>query len=117
MVAQATKETVTELKENGLLRSRPRTKTKAACYVYLFREEHGAVKIGVSSRWKRRLYEIGRTLPYELEAVGIIETDRARDIEQHLHKQYEGHKIKGEWFNISDSEIQAIIDKYDGEKV
>lgn len=108
----ATEDLLSSLRQNGLLRPKPRKKAKRSSFVYLFQEEHGATKIGVSSRWRERLKEIDILIPYQTYVVAVIKSDFARQIERELHERYSSRRISGEWFRLSDADIRQILSDY-----
>jgi len=40
-----------------------------------------------------------------------------KDIELILHKKYEKHRIRGEWFSLTEMQINNIIHSYNFERV
>ena len=114
VVVEVKREQIKKLKEAGLLRVTPRVQTRAAKYVYLIREEHGCVKIGVSNDYERRLEEIDRSIPYSVELVALIHNEDARLIERNLHNRYDHLRRKGEWFRLSREDIAQICEEWEG---
>lgn len=80
--------------------------------VYLIRAENGLVKIGKTYDVAARLQALDIGSPVSLELVYVIETQRADEVEQRLHGIYEAKRVKGEWFALSDEDIQAIIQNH-----
>ena len=65
-------------------------------------------KIGRSNFVEKRKYELGIKLPEELKLIHKIKTDDPNGIESYWHKRFEGKRIKGEWFQLSHSDISAF---------
>ena len=91
-------------KENGT----PSEETKSEIgWVYLMK--HGKYyKIGRTSYVEKRNYELGIKLPEELKVIHKIKTDDPCGIEAYWHKRYEDKRKKGEWFDLSTSDIKAF---------
>jgi hypothetical protein len=81
-----------------------------AGYVYILRdiEVSGFYKIGRTKHIGQRLNKFGVELPFRTEVVHLIQcTDEVR-AERTLHERYATKRKRGEWFDLSDSDIQAI---------
>jgi len=74
--------------------------------IYLFRAGN-LYKIGVSRNPKRRLYDFSIS-PVPVEFVWASQIKDARDIERRLHKTFQGKRIHGEWFELSQADIEYI---------
>jgi Meiotically up-regulated gene 113 len=74
-------------------------------YVVKFREFY---KIGYTTEIGKRLYDLDRSLPCNLEKVYIYQTNSSKILESQLHKDFRNKRIKGEWFILSDSDIEKI---------
>lgn len=75
-------------------------------FVYLMRNNrHKFVKIGFSKQPKFR----EKTLQSEEPEIEIIRSHRGtiRD-EKQLHLDYAKHRVRGEWFDLSDIQINTI---------
>lgn len=81
--------------------------------VYFFRHIGlSPVKIGYSenespiSRFKQfKVYA-----PYGSEILGFIQAMDAKELESKIHKKFESRKLLGEWFELTEEEVQAEID-------
>ncbi len=62
----------------------------------------GLVKIGKSKDIHTRMQILG-TKKVQLLAYAN------KDIEGYLHRVYQGKRVKGEWFNLTDEEVEEII--------
>ena len=76
-------------------------------YVYLMKSGR-YYKIGKSDCVEKRHYEIGIKLPEELKIIHKIKTDDPNGIETYWHKRFEGKRKKGEWFDLSPSDVKAF---------
>lgn len=86
-------------------------------YVYIF-QMGKYFKIGVSNSPEGRLKNIdGTFLPEQPFLLYQFKTKKAYEIEKKLHFNYIKYKIRGEWFLFSESEIKAILEEYNFEKI
>ena len=83
------------------------------CYVYLMKDKrNGYHKIGISKEPKYR----EKTLQSEQPAIEMVCNKRypsrkiAEAIEAALHKAYAEQRVRGEWFNLSDIDVQMLIE-------
>jgi hypothetical protein len=91
---------------NGQLNLLP----KSAGFVYLLRaimpETH--YKIGYSANPTERIESMGVKLPFPIKPLHVIPTDNARKAEKWWHEKYAHARMGGEWFKLSDKEIQSF---------
>lgn len=83
---------------------------------FLYLIECGAfVKIGFTTKTpEKRLKELQNTpvlMPYGLKLLAYLQTDPgvARGLEKVLHAEYDWKRDNGEWFELEDSDIWAIL--------
>ena len=95
------------IKDKGYLRSQAKSTV-----LYLIREEHGAHKIGVTANIKARFVTLSNTIPYSLTLVMVVQVEDVLRHERELHSLFEGKRIKGEWFQLSDEDVEWIKRKY-----
>lgn len=83
------------------------------CYVYLMKDmSNGYYKIGISNTPEYR----ERTLQSEKPTIEMIACKKfptrkiAESIESALHTTYSQQRLRGEWFNLTDSDVAAIIE-------
>jgi len=76
-------------------------------YVYIIKTSFGS-KIGMSRTPEVRIKSIVGSLPFGSEYYDYFLIDEAREKEDYFHKKYREQKIKGEWFNLSDKDIEDI---------
>lgn len=84
---------------------------KKGC-VYFFRHSGlTPVKIGFSnSASPIERFECFRTYaPYGAELMGFIVTDNANELERTIHSKFSSFRIKGEWFEITESNVNDCI--------
>lgn len=68
-------------------------------------EDENLIKIGKSKDIYMRMKTIGRK---RLKLIGYVD----RDIEVHLHKLYQSVRVKGEWFKLSEQDVNEIINTF-----
>ena len=83
------------------------------CYVYLMRDNtNGYHKIGISNKPEYR----EKTLQSEKPSIEMIACKKfptrkiAEAIEAALHTAYSQQRVRGEWFNLDDVDVAAIIE-------
>lgn len=78
-------------------------------YVYLI-EAIGCsrYKIGRAFNPAKRLNEMQTGSPFELAIVCIIPSDDTIRLESRLHREFAASRVKGEWFELGDLDIEYI---------
>lgn len=83
------------------------------CYVYLMKDtSNGYHKIGISNTPEYR----ERTLQSEKPTIEMLACKKfptrkiAESIESALHTSYSQQRLRGEWFNLTDADVAAIIE-------
>lgn len=84
-------------------------------YVYILQTEHGT-KIGASSNPEVRVKAVGLLLPFETKKTEAFKVDNMFLAESELHTEYEEYRINGEWFDLSQSQIDEIRSLLSNEK-
>ena len=87
---------------------------KKGC-VYFFRHiSLEPIKIGYSQNPSpyKRFNQFKTYAPFGAEIVGFIQTEIAKEIESKLHQKYSSKRLEGEWFNITDDEVDNEIKFY-----
>jgi len=56
----------------------------------------------------KRQYEIGTKLPELPDVVHTISTDDIAGIENYWHQRFEKKRVRGEWFELSSSDVKAF---------
>jgi len=77
-------------------------------YVYVLKSPTGAYKIGKTKHPKDRLRTFHVKLPFEVEYACLIPTQNMNDLEHQLHIKYKDKRINGEWFNLSDDDLDDL---------
>ena len=87
---------------------------KRGC-VYFFRHVGlSPIKIGYSKDISpvNRFNQFKTYAPFGSEIIGFIIISDARELESQLHKKYSSKRLVGEWFDITEDEVNAEIDFY-----
>lgn len=82
-------------------------------YLYVIENTRtGAVKIGYSETPENRCrtLQTGNSDVLQVTYKAKVNTDRARLLEQKLHKEINHHRIKGEWFSITSKKARDLVD-------
>ena len=96
------------MNELGVSERRKREERKAKQQTYLMKDENtGYVKIGVSINPQLR----ERTLQSQKPTISLFATIKG-NIERKLHNEYSDKKVRGEWYNLTQKDIESIIEKY-----
>ncbi len=71
-------------------------------------------KIGMSYGFKNRLIALQTVLPFELEVVMLLYSERYDKLESDLHKRFSHKCIKGEWFQLIGDDILKLqqVERY-----
>lgn len=87
---------------------------KRGC-VYFFRHVGlSPVKIGYSENESpiSRFNQFKTYAPYGSEILGFIIISDSRQLENDLHKKYSSKRLNGEWFDLTEEEVNKEIDFY-----
>lgn len=87
---------------------RERAQKQQRPLVYLIRAENGPIKIGVTSNIEKRVQQLTAIIPLEIELLFIIKSDNALALEASLHSEYSDRRIKGEWFRLTNEDVDRI---------
>ena len=87
-------------------------------YVYIVQyNNENLYKIGVSKNTPYlRLSSLQSGCPYELKFIHIEFCDNYYDLEKKLHLKYIKFRIRGEWFKLSDKELNKLISSIEKNK-
>lgn len=83
--------------------------------VYFFRHIGlSPVKIGYSTNESpiNRFNQFKTYAPYGSEILGFIQTKESKELEYKLHTKYASKRIAGEWFEITEEEVNREVDFY-----
>jgi len=79
-------------------------------YIYLVREEYcGFIKIGIATNLMGRFSVIDTSCPQKIMLIGFAQMDWASTAERLLHAKYRHKRVKGEWFDLDQGEIDEIL--------
>ena len=79
--------------------------------VYVMKNEN-MYKIGKSLYPEKRLSEINNKIPGKTILILVKETDYGYKLENELHRLFKDKKIKDEWFNLSNDDIEKLKNDY-----
>lgn len=77
-------------------------------FVYLLQSPTSAYKIGRTKDPQSRMKTFGIQLPFEVEYACLIETPDMYDLESRLHSRFAKKRINGEWFNLTNDDVEYI---------
>lgn len=80
-------------------------------YVYLI-SGIGLTKIGIADNVKTRLKNFRAGSPVELSLIYSFKINDALSVESFLHKKYADKRHHGEWFSLSDQDIESIRQEF-----
>lgn len=80
---------------------------KRSEYVYLLLSDQGT-KIGRSHEPQQRSRTIGTKTPFEIKETKIFKVSDMAKVEIGLHHKYKEFRLNGEWFNLSEDQINKI---------
>lgn len=84
-------------------------RSSRAGYVYLLNEINGEHwKIGKTKSPKDRLRTFNVKLPFRVEFDTLIKTDDRHSLESELHSRFASKRINGEWFALSQDDLEYI---------
>jgi len=89
-----------------------RKKHRKSCFVYLIIASNGLVKIGRTVNVIQRLNCLQSMSPIPLKLIGYIEDGTASKIERELHLYFSDKRVRGEWFDLSNANIEFIKTQY-----
>lgn len=81
--------------------------SKIAGYVYIL-NAGPYYKIGASQDVTRRIKQLSTVPPFDLELIHTIQTDDMYGLEETLHEQFAGKRKNGEWFELTDQDVEII---------
>lgn len=89
-------------------KTKPKPHSLAEGFVYLLKTPQGLYKIGRSKNAEKRITKLGVKLPYPIYPLAIIKTSDMVALEKVLHARFEEKRVNGEWFELSDEDVQYI---------
>ena len=84
--------------------------TAPAGYVYVIQEIEFSklYKIGRTVDPKTRAYKVDLQTPGRIRVVALLKSNNAKDLEKRLHRRFSSTRQRGEWFNLSSSQVREI---------
>jgi len=81
-----------------------------AGYVYVIQDVDisKCYKIGYTNHPATRMMNFGVQLPLKIKVIAMLITSNASALEQELHRRYADQRTRGEWFELTDRQIQEI---------
>lgn len=80
-------------------------------YVYILKADNGLYKIGMSSNPKGRIKAIRTASPVKVVLYRLFYSSNMADAEAMLHLMFEDFRVCGEWFNLSNVELEILNDR------
>ena len=78
-------------------------------FVYLIKiKDKNKYKIGLTSNLKQRISSLSNQNPFEIKLITAIENNDIYKLESELHKKFADKNIKGEWFELSQKDVDYI---------
>lgn len=87
----------------GLLESNPDQ------FIYIIKGKD-YFKIGKTKNINRRMKEFKVSIPYSIKLNNLIKVSDMTEAEKYIHKICERSRVEGEWFSLSEKDINLIID-------
>jgi hypothetical protein len=79
-------------------------------YVYLlYSPTNNTYKIGKAKKVDDRYGSIAKQSPVEIRLVHQFKSSNASKAENTLHRQYSHKRFLGEWFSLSEQDVESII--------
>jgi phage terminase large subunit GpA-like protein len=79
-------------------------------YVYLLHSPtNNTYKIGRAKEVFNRYGSIAKQSPVEIKLVHQFKSNHASKTEKELHDRYSSQRVLGEWFSLSEQDVEAII--------
>lgn len=86
-------------------------KTNGYCYIMSDDNYPNIYKIGKSKNPVKREETLLHSAP-SIKLYKVVETDNMHKLERNLHNLFSDKRVRGEWFKLSDIELNEIIEKY-----
>jgi len=80
-----------------------------AGFVYVLATDQGTHKIGMAVDVERRVKEIAGMTSQAIEIVTTFATGDRRVLEQRLHECFADRRLRGEWFALTDTDLDALL--------
>ena len=76
--------------------------------VYIVRAENGLFKIGQTCSIVSRVSGLDSLSPIPIQFHHLILTNNAYELEKELHRRHESHWVRGEWFELPESDRKYL---------
>jgi len=96
-----------QMKKKALSNDKEGKKWKKSGYVYLLKSG-GLYKIGRAENFKQRLGFYKTENPFNVEVIAQFYVEDSIKTERLLLDTFKNKKVKGEWFNLNDKDIQKF---------
>ncbi len=80
-------------------------------YVYLL-ESDGFYKIGVASEPHGRIRELQTGNPHKINLIANCKTENAHGTEWFIHSILSKFNVQGEWFRLTSTEIEIVMEVF-----
>lgn len=84
-------------------------KKSPAGYVYVLKGEYDLYKIGKANHVNARINQFSPLLPFDTKVVCAIPTEKPIYLESHLHGVFGDRRKRGEWFVLSDNDVNYLL--------
>jgi hypothetical protein len=90
--------------------ARPRATNQKPGWVYVLQMQ-SIYKIGCTCEFDpmERIKQLNQSLPYPVALVALARSENAGSLEDRLHFKFESKRLKGEWFELKDRDVLAIL--------
>lgn len=79
-------------------------------FLYVVKVENtNYYKVGMANDPLNRLITLQIGNPYRLELISAVYSEQAYEKEQAIHKRLDKYRIRGEWFELTDSQVRTIL--------
>ena|SRR5687767_13808899 len=86
--------------------------SKQIGYVYFIQNKFsGFIKIGRTKNIERRIAIFTKMFSFPIQVIQHIRTLNYERIEKSFHNYYSKKRVRGEWFNLNDTDIAQIVQK------
>lgn len=103
------KDIITMVRQSEKYRGKLKHEADISEYNYLISDNNGFYKIGLSQNPDIRLKQISKELQIELKLLHSFPSDNVKESEELLHMRFGPVRIEGEWFVLSDKDVEYIM--------
>ena len=84
-------------------------------FVYVLQGPDGNYKIGRTIDYRGRIDSLTVKLPFDVHPLMVIRSDDYCALEKMLHDRFADKRVRGEWFALSEQDIQHIQEDFSGD--